>query len=235
MNRATNAYFQTQTVTSSQGEMLLMLYEGAIKFLNRAKEKIGERDFAAKGIAISKAIAIISELDASLNAEKGGELAGNLHRLYGFCNSRLLDANLKMHIPFIDEVISILEGLRSAYAAIINTPEAQSAAKMAPKMASTTRMPTRPTQTSVFGRPAAGPGGMPQPARTHGFTAYQRDAAPAQPAPAAATAPEAAVAVGAQAAPAAQPAAAPEPAARPGGFGRSLSGSSLYQKMARQI
>lgn len=233
MNRATNAYFQTQTVTSSQGEMLLMLYEGAIKFLNRAKEKIGERDFAAKGIAISKAIAIISELDASLNAEKGGELAGNLHRLYGFCNSRLLDANLKMHIPFIDEVISILEGLRSAYAAIINTPEAQSAAKMAPKMASTTRIPTRTTQTSVFGRPA--PGGMPQPARTHGFTAYQRDAAPAQPAPAAAAAPEAAVAVGAQAAPAAQPAAAPEPATRPGGFGRSLSGSSLYQKMARQI
>lgn len=177
MNKAVNAYFQTQTATTSQGEILLLLYEGAIKFLTRAKEKISERDFAAKGVAISKAMDIIAELDASLNTEKGGTLAENLHRLYMYCNMRLLDANLKMHIPYVDEVIGILGNLRSAYASVINTPEAQNAAKMAPSIASTTRMPTRIPQTTVLGRPVSQPGAAQSFARPQqAYSTYQRDA-----------------------------------------------------------
>ena len=177
MNRAANAYFQTQTATTSQGEMLLLLYDGAIKFLSRAKEKISERDFAAKGIAISKAMDIISELDACLNVEKGGTLAENLHRLYMYCNTKLLDANLKMSIPYIDEVIGVLANLRGAYASVINTPEAQNAAKMAPPIASNTRMPTRAPQTSVLGRPVNQPGAVQSPPRPQqAYSAYKRDA-----------------------------------------------------------
>ena len=179
MNRAANAYFQTQTATTSQGELLILLYDGAIKFLTRAKEKITERDFAAKGIAISKAIDIISELDASLNAEKGGTLAENLHRLYMFCNTRLLDANLKMNTAFVDDVINILGNLRSAYASVINTPEAQNAAKMAPPIASTTRVSTRIPQPTVFGRPIKQPHAAPTAAPMRpqqAVSAYKRDA-----------------------------------------------------------
>lgn len=116
--KALNAYFQTQVNTTSQGELLLMLYDGALKFLKLAKQKIEEKDYAGKGMLISKAIDVISELDNSLNTQ-GGEITQNLHNLYFFCNTRLLKANLKMDTTFIDEVVTILTGLRDAFAQII--------------------------------------------------------------------------------------------------------------------
>lgn len=128
MQKAAHAYLQTQVATTSQGALLLMLYDGAVNFLNQAKEKIAERDYAKKGVLISKAIDIVAELDACLNVQRGGDISDNLHRLYFYCNSRLLSANLKMNVAYIDEVIKILEGLRSAYAHILS-PGDDAAAK----------------------------------------------------------------------------------------------------------
>ena len=71
MQKAAQAYFQTQVATTSQADLLLLLYEGAIKFLKMAKVKIDERDYAEKGILISKAMDVIAELDSSLNVQKG--------------------------------------------------------------------------------------------------------------------------------------------------------------------
>ena len=263
MNRAANAYFQTQAATTSQGEILLLLYDGIVKFLTRAKEKIHEKDFAAKGIAISRAMDIISELDACLNAEKGGALTENLHRLYAYCNTRLLDANLRMSIPYVDEVIRIIENLRDAYASVINTPEAQNAAKLAPPLSSATRMPNRAPQKTVLGRPVNPSGKTPPLATTRpqqACLAYQHDAECAMRQPAGS--PSAASAVSdaasnaqqqgmasnspqnkqlpAQTAPV-QESLSPLPQAAPStpqpakGFSRALAGSSLYRKVARQI
>ncbi|MCR4666058.1 MAG: flagellar export chaperone FliS [Desulfovibrio sp.] len=127
MNKAANAYFKTKVSTTDQGHLLIMLYDGALKFLQQAREKIIARDFAAKGILISKVIDIVNELAGSLNMEKGGSLATNLNNLYLLCTARLLQANLKMDLKALDSVVSILQGLRSAYAEILNRPEAQSA------------------------------------------------------------------------------------------------------------
>ena len=127
MRQAAHAYFETQVTTTSQGEVLIMLYDGAIKFLNRAKDLIDAKDYAGKGMLISSAIDVINELASSLNAEKGGELAGNLNQLYFYCSKRLFMANSKMDKGPIDEVINILGGIRSAYAQILDTPEAQAA------------------------------------------------------------------------------------------------------------
>lgn len=127
MNKAANAYFKTNVSTTDQGHLLLMLYDGALKFLARAREKIEAKDYAAKGILISKVIDIITELSGSLNMEKGGSLATNLNNLYLLCTARLLQANLKMDLKALDSVVKILEGLRSAYAEILNRPEAKSA------------------------------------------------------------------------------------------------------------
>lgn len=110
----------SMAVTTSQGEILIMLYDGAIKFLTRAKEKIQERKYADKGVLLSRAIDIIAELDGSLNVEKGGDLAENLHKLYFFCNARILKASVRMETEHIDEVIRILSGLRDAYKQIIS-------------------------------------------------------------------------------------------------------------------
>ncbi len=128
MHKAAQAYFSTQINTTTQGQLLIMLYDGAIKFLTQAKTKIDEKDYAAKGVLISRALDIIAELDSSLNAERGGELATNLHNLYFYCNTRLLMANMRMDNTLVDEVIHILGELRSAYSQIVDgAPAAQPA------------------------------------------------------------------------------------------------------------
>jgi flagellar protein FliS len=115
MQTAARAYLKTQVNTTSQGDLLILLYEGALKYLAQAKEKIAVRDYAAKGILISRALDILNELQSSLNAQKGGELADNLQKLYFYCSTRLLLANLKMDIAIIDEVVRILSGLSEAF------------------------------------------------------------------------------------------------------------------------
>ncbi len=115
MHRAANAYMQTQVTTTTPGHLVVMLYDGAITFLEQAKVLIQERNYAQKGILISQALDIIAELDGSLNVEKGGELAQNLHKLYLYCSTRLLQANLKMDTALIDEVIKILSSFRASF------------------------------------------------------------------------------------------------------------------------
>lgn len=140
MRQAAKVYLETQVITTSQGQILIMLYDGAIKFLNMAKERMVAKDYASKGNLISSAIDVINELASSLNAEKGGDLAANLNELYFYCNKRLFMANSRMDQGMIDEVITILSGIRNAYAQIIDTPEAVAAMANAPAPAA---KPTR--------------------------------------------------------------------------------------------
>ena len=128
MQKGAQAYFSTHIATTDQGQLLLMLYDGALKFLAQAREKMLARDMAGKGMLISRTIDIVNELAASLNMEKGGTLAENLNNLYFLCTARLLQANAKLDVAQLDSVVNILFGLRSAYAQIVNTPEAQAAA-----------------------------------------------------------------------------------------------------------
>lgn len=186
MNKAANAYFQTNVSTTDQGQLLIMLYDGALRFLAQARDKILAKDYAAKGVLISKTIDIINELSSSLNLEKGGSLATNLNNLYILCTARLLQANLKMNVESLDSVVQILSGLRSAYAQIVNTPEAKSAARqiqgrMQPAGSSIrTAQPIMPNNTQGPAAP-----------RAHATAAYGRNAmqavAPQEPVPPAET------------------------------------------------
>jgi flagellar protein FliS len=115
MLNGAKAYLQTQVNTVNRVEVLIMLYDAAVKNLTQAKEMIEDKKPAEKGMLISKALDIIGELDSSLNSEKGGEIAQNLHSLYFYCNTRLLKANLHMDTAMIDEVVTILSGLRDAF------------------------------------------------------------------------------------------------------------------------
>lgn len=170
MKTAAQAYFSTQVSTTSQGQLLIMLYEGCIKFLNQAKTSIEEKDVAKKGMLITRAMDIINELDSSLNAEAGGEIAKNLHELYYFCNTRLLKANLLMDTGCIDEVIKIIDGVRDAYAQIIDTPEAIEAMKNNAAMPST--QTTAHANSGVFSQQPVQP--VAQPAKRAGAAMYQK-------------------------------------------------------------
>ncbi|NJB67597.1 flagellar protein FliS [Desulfobaculum xiamenense] len=141
MQKGAKAYLKTQIGTTSQGDILILLYDGAIKYLRQAKEKIAERDYAQKGMLISRAMDVIAELDQSLNAEKGGEVAQNLHQLYFFCNTRLLRANMDMNTEIIDEVIRILDGLKDAFREIQGKPSAPATASETTPTASAPEAP----------------------------------------------------------------------------------------------
>lgn len=192
MQSAVKNYLQTQVSTTTQGDLVIMLYDAALKFLHQAKERIAEKNYAQKGILISKALDILSELQGSLNVHKGGELAERLQKLYFFCSSRLLTANLKMDVTKIDEVVGILTGLREAFV------EANA-------MVTTKAVPAEATQNTRLGVTAAplgrnhlgavmGGAPMPHPGLTTRPMAQIRPAAPmsAVAAAAAATPPSAA-------------------------------------------
>lgn len=160
MQRAASAYLQTQITTTTQGDLVVMLYDGALKFLNQAKKFLADNDVAQKGIAISRALDVINEMDSTLNMEKGGSLANNLHGLYLFCSNHLVKANLKKDPAMIDDVIKILSGLRNAYAQILTLPEAQAAAQEAgANLRATAIMPPRALAgTAPSGGNAPAPG-----------------------------------------------------------------------------
>lgn len=181
MNKAANAYFQTKVSTTDQGQLLIMLYDGALRYLAQARDKILAKDYAAKGVLISKVIDIINELSSSLNLEKGGSLATNLNNLYVLCTARLLQANLKMNVESLDSVTQILSGLRSAYAQIVETPEARKAAAEISSKMQPQGSVTKKAQPVMSGQSTVAP-------RAHAQAAYGRMAtqpaqAPAENAP----------------------------------------------------
>ncbi len=242
MRQAAKMYMETQVTTTSQGQILIMLYDGAIKFLNQAKERMQAKDYPGKGKLISSAIDVINELASSLNAEKGGDLAANLNQLYFYCNKRLFMANSRMDINAIDEVIKILGGIRSAYAQIIDTPEAIAA--MAQAAAPSAKGPRAPMGTH------AGPTGAPvSAARVRNAYANQNTAAPVAEPPQSPT-PDPAVAFGipeptvpepelplVETAPDTTAMPMPDlelaaPATPPPLAGKRLAASSLYRKFA---
>jgi len=176
MNKAAQAYFQTKVGTTDQGQLLLMLYDGALQFIQQARTKMIANDYAGKGILISKVIDIINELAASLNMDKGGSLAVNLNNLYLLCTARLLRANLKMDVDSLNSVESILSGLRGAYAQIIETPEARKVASDIASRMQPMGSVTKTTQPIIQPAVSAVP-------RAHAQAAYGRNAMRTAPAP----------------------------------------------------
>lgn len=116
--RGVNSYKQTEAQSRTPLELVTMLYDGALRFLGQAREAIERRDIAARREALNRALAIISELQSTLNMELGGEVAAELDRLYEYANLRLLDAAMKNDVTPIDEVRRIFEILRDGWATV---------------------------------------------------------------------------------------------------------------------
>lgn len=111
-------YQNTAVTTQSKGRLIVMLYEGAIKFCKLAIPAMEAKDFETKGKYIAKAQDIIWELNSVLNMEAGGEIATNLRSLYLYMNRRLNEANVKLDVEICQEVISLLEELNRSWKAI---------------------------------------------------------------------------------------------------------------------
>lgn len=99
--------------------LILMLFDGAISAVSLARIHMNSGDIAQKGMAISKAIDLVSNgLLASLDMKAGGDLAERLAALYEYMAQRLLFANLKNNVAALDEIAELLASLRQAWAEI---------------------------------------------------------------------------------------------------------------------
>ena len=104
--------------TANPLKLVLMCYEGAITSLKLARERYEAKDYETKGRALKKALDIIHELNASLDMNKGGEIAANLRALYGYMSQALTEADLKKDMGVFGEVIRMLEELEVEWKAI---------------------------------------------------------------------------------------------------------------------
>lgn len=112
------SYQQTNVQTADQRTLIIMLYDGLIRFLRKAQQKIDANDVEAAHNYLVRSREIVAELLATLKPEKAGEIGNNLRRLYSFAFNRIVEANLYKDGEMIDEVIRIMSTLREGWASM---------------------------------------------------------------------------------------------------------------------
>lgn len=110
------SYRRTQIDTASPEMLILMLYDGALRFMSQAEEAFDANDREAINHQLLRVQAIIAELLSALDKDKGGEIAVNLERLYIFFLERLGEANMKKTPEPMREIRPLIETLRDTWA-----------------------------------------------------------------------------------------------------------------------
>ena len=129
-SRAANSYRNTEAQSRTPLELVVMLYDGALRFIAVARGAIERGDTPARAEAVSRALAIVSELQNTLDIEKGGEMAERLDGLYQFVTGRLMDASFTRNVASLDEASRVLAELRGAWSAIAaGTPPSEGAGR----------------------------------------------------------------------------------------------------------
>ena len=121
-SRAMNQYKQVGTRvtadTADPHQLIVMLFDGALERIAIAKGAIDRNDIELKGSRIGSAIDIIDGLKASLDMDKGGDIAANLTDLYSYMQRRLLEANVESSISHLNEVAGLINEVKSAWVAM---------------------------------------------------------------------------------------------------------------------
>jgi len=109
------SYQQTSILTADPLKLILMCYNRAIGNLKQARNAYSAQNYEEKGKALQKALNIIDELNASLDMEKGGQIAANLRGIYHYLSHALINADLKKDMQTFDDAIQMLEEIQSAW------------------------------------------------------------------------------------------------------------------------
>jgi len=107
-------YRESQVQTLSQEKLVLMLYEGAIKFCQQALKALEQRDYEQMSYYVGRVQDILSELMVTLNYE-AGDIAHNLYQLYDFMYRWLVEGNVKKSVTHIRQVRDMLGELRDTW------------------------------------------------------------------------------------------------------------------------
>jgi len=126
INNPYQTYHNTQAMTASPGELTLMLYNGAIRFLKQTKQAMEQENLTEMQNNIRRTQDIIHELMATLNPDM--ELSQNLFSLYEFMNRHLLNAQLKKDPALVQDVIELMEDLRNTWSEAVKATRGQTVA-----------------------------------------------------------------------------------------------------------
>ena len=121
-HRGLSTYRQTQVQSRTPLELVVMLYDGALKFLYLTRDAIERRDLHARREASSRALAIVSELQSTLNMTEGGDIAARLDELYAFANRCIIDATADNAVAPLDDAIRVLDTLRESWVSVATAP-----------------------------------------------------------------------------------------------------------------
>lgn len=116
MSYGLGAYKKTSVQTASKEQILLMLYQAAIKNCKKAIEAIEKKDLPSKGIFIGKLQDIVIELNNSLDFEVGGDVARELSSLYDYMIYSSTQANIKIEKEPLEGVLNVLNTLYDGWA-----------------------------------------------------------------------------------------------------------------------
>jgi flagellar protein FliS len=117
MNTGLGAYQAAQTLTAEPVQVLLQLFDGAVRFLRRSRKALERGDGAQFAQSLNRAHAIIGELADSLDHKRGGEISSNLARLYEFMLMHLTEGLVAKSPQHVERVIGLLTTLREAFEA----------------------------------------------------------------------------------------------------------------------
>ena len=118
-------YLETAVETASPARLIVMLYDGAIRFINEAAYAMQQRDYETQNTKLQRAQKILAELISSLDFDKGGEVAENLFRLYTYMYNQLVEANINDSRDRLEHVVHLLSELREAWDTIATESETQ--------------------------------------------------------------------------------------------------------------
>lgn len=110
-----NAYRESAVLTASPAQLVVMLYDGAGKFLRQAVVMFEHGEKVKASTAIGRAQAIVEELFATLDVERGGDIASRLQGIYVFCLSEMADARMEASPDRLHEVARLLGELRESW------------------------------------------------------------------------------------------------------------------------
>lgn len=110
-----NQYQQTQILTSSRVQLVVLLYDAAIQSIELSRRAIETNSLADKARFLGRAISIVGELDSVLDYEQGGDIAKSLHRLYEYMLAELVEANVRNNMLKLDGPLRSLNTLREAW------------------------------------------------------------------------------------------------------------------------
>jgi flagellar protein FliS len=97
-------------------QLVVMLYDGALRFLNEARSAQACGDLRSRARALQRVAAIVAECQSTLDLERGGAMAATLDGLYSYISGRLLDVTVKRDDTAIEEIHKLMSTLRSAWA-----------------------------------------------------------------------------------------------------------------------